>query len=62
MRYVLWALPKGKKDPIYERILLSSATKADIAKIKKLATKDGWHSFRVMPLDGKKPDFVGAIR
>lgn len=54
--WVLWGLPRGKRDRIHERILYTQAkSEADVERVKALAAKDGWHSFRVQTLDLSKP-------
>lgn len=54
--WVLWGLPRGKRDRIHERILYTQAkSEADLERVKALAAKDGWHSFRVQVLDLSKP-------
>jgi len=62
MEIILWGLPAGETDPIHQVILATNCrNQADIAKVKKVASADGWHSFRIQVIDGSKPDFVGAI-
>ena len=59
--WVLWGLPRGKRDRIHERILYTQAkSEADVERVKALAAKDGWHSFRVQVLDLSKPFDAGA--
>ena len=54
--WVLWGLPRGKRDRIHEKILYTQAkSEADVERVKGLAAKDGWHSFRVQVLDLSKP-------
>jgi hypothetical protein len=62
--YVLWGTPKGSNDPIDEKVLYTQGkTEADIERVKGLAAKEGWHSFRVQVLDlGAKPDFTKGLR
>lgn len=49
--YALWGLPKGETDPFHAQVLLAgphtSRTPAHLAKVRKVAARDGWHSFRV---------------
>lgn len=56
---ILWGLPKGKTDRLYEKVLYTKAkTKEDVEKVKIMAAKDGWHGFRVTNLDlDEKPQF-----
>lgn len=58
---VIWGKPAGSNDPLDERVLSTQCkTVVDIEKIKEIASKDGWHSFRVVKMDmTKKPDFLG---
>jgi len=59
--WVLWGLPRGKRDRIHERILYTQAkSEADLERVKALAAKDGWHSFRVQTIDLSKPFNAGA--
>ena len=62
---VVWALPAGKADRLYEQIMICNRgvlTAADCAKVKAAASKDGWHSFRVVEMDlNAKPDFVKSL-
>ena len=60
---VLWGIPQGSNDAIDEKILFTKArSQADIERIKAIASKDGWHSFRVQILDSEaKPDFLGGL-
>jgi hypothetical protein len=59
---ILWGIPKGKTDRLDEELLLSNAINDEhIEKIKALAEKDGWHSFRVSVIDDKFPDFTKTI-
>ena len=62
---VIWALPAGKSDRLYEQLMICNRgviATADCAKIKAAASKDGWHSFRVVQMDlNAKPDFVKSL-
>ena len=60
---ILWALPAGETDRLYEKIMSSHCrTVHDCQRIKALAEKDGWHSFRITHLDlTGKPDFIGPL-
>lgn len=62
---VIWALPAGKHDRLYEQIMICNRgplSKADCAKVKAAAAKDGWHSFRVVQMDlNAKPDFSKSL-
>lgn len=60
----VWAKPAGQTDALHEQIMSTQCkTLADVERIKKIAGKDGWHSFRVVKLDlNAKPDFARAVR
>jgi hypothetical protein len=59
---VLYGLPKDAKERHEEVLLLTNATPALIEKVKRLAAKDGFHSFRVAVIDlSTPPDFRKAI-
>jgi hypothetical protein len=54
--YVLWGLPKGSNDHLDAVVLLSCGrSPEDVEKVKKLASKEGWHTFRVQVIDLSKP-------
>jgi hypothetical protein len=54
--YILWGLPKGKTDALYQQILSTqSKTPAQVEEVKRRAAKEGWHSFRVQILDMSEP-------
>lgn len=60
---VLYGIPKGKTERYEEVLLLTKATEERIAKVKVLAAKDGFHSFRVAKIDlSVAPDFTKTIR
>lgn len=50
MAYVLWGTPQGQTDALYEQPLTTRETARDCEIIQKIAAKDGWHSFRIVPL------------
>ncbi len=64
----LWARPKGQTDALYEQpIYTVGRTMEDIERVKKLAAKDGWHTFRVQRIDLSKPynpqqEFARTVR
>jgi hypothetical protein len=66
--YVLWGLPKGQTDALYQKILYTQGkTMADVERVKGMASRDGWHSFRVQTIDTSKPfdaraAFAGGVR
>jgi len=65
---VLWARPAGKTNALYEEpIYTQGRTMEDIERVKKLAAKDGWHTFRVQRIDLSEPynpqkEFAATIR
>lgn len=59
---VLWAIPKGKTDALFEEIITSTTCKAHFDKARKWALEQGFHSLRIQQIDGSLPDFVGAIQ
>ena len=60
--YVLWGTPAGQTDALYARPLTCTADLARVNQVREMATRDGWHSFRVQALDGSRPDFAAAVR
>ena len=64
----LWARPKGQTDALYEQpIYTVGRTMEDVERVKKLAAKDGWHTFRVQRIDLSKPynaqqEFAATVR
>lgn len=60
---LLWGLPKGATERHEEELLLTNATPELIERVKVLAAKDGFHSFRVATIDlSVAPDFVKAVQ
>jgi len=60
---ILYGIPKGLSERYEEVILLTNATSEKIERVKVLATKDGFHSFRVAEIDlSVVPDFSKVIR
>jgi hypothetical protein len=58
---LLYGLPKGATERHEEVLLLSHGTPARIEKAKELATKDGFHSFRVAELDLSEAGFNDMV-
>jgi hypothetical protein len=55
---VLYGLPKDATERYEEVLLLTNATTEKIERVKDLATRDGFHSFRVAHIDlSAPPDF-----
>jgi hypothetical protein len=66
--YILWAVPKGETDQLHAKpIYTQGRSPQDVERVKALAAKEGWHSFRVQVLDLAKPfdapkAFAKAVR
>lgn len=61
--YILWALPAGKTDRLDEKPLVSfPITTEQAEKVKAVASKDGWHGFRLALETGEIPDFGKGVR
>lgn len=60
---IIWGLPEGETDRLQEQVLSSHCkTARDIEKVKRAASADGWHSFRIVRLDlSAPPDFVSVV-
>lgn len=57
---VLWAYKKGQtRDD--EQVITSTTDPEHLAKAKEWAKANGFTGFRTSVIDGKIPDFVGAI-
>jgi hypothetical protein len=55
---ILYGIPKGATERYEEVLLLTNATPETIKKVKALAAKDGFHSFRVAKINlDAPPDF-----
>jgi hypothetical protein len=55
---LLYGIPKGATERYEEVLLLTNATPEKIERVKELATRDGFHSFRVAQIDlSTPPDF-----
>lgn len=49
--YILWALPKGSTDRLDEKVMAEGLyTPAQVDDVKRRASADGWHSFRVVAM------------
>ncbi len=60
---VLYGLPKGETERYTEALLATNRTDAQFEMIKRIASVDGWHSFRIAKIDLRTPpDFRKAIR
>jgi hypothetical protein len=62
VEYLLYGIPKGETERYTEVLLLTNATPAKVEKVKELATRDGFHSFRVASIDlSVAPDFAKTL-
>jgi hypothetical protein len=61
--YIVWALPEGTRNPIDEMFLAEVKTQEQVEKIKKLATEQGFHSFRITDFSmSTPPNFAAAVQ
>jgi hypothetical protein len=59
---ILYGIPAGATERYAEVLLLTNATPEQIEKVKALAAKDGFHSFRVAEVDlSVPPDFTKCV-
>lgn len=59
---LLYGIPKGETERYTEDLLATTCTnQADIDKVIAVASKDGWHSFRVAYWDGSVPNFGNTL-
>lgn len=59
---ILYGIPKGETERYTEVLLLTNATPETIEQVKKLATRDGFHSFREAVIDlSVVPDFRKTV-
>ena len=62
MALIVWGKPQGKTDGLSETLLAETCRNAgDVARVKSAASRDGWHSFRVVEWNGEAPDFRKTI-
>lgn len=63
VEYVLYGLPKHSTERYDEVLLLSDASDySRVERCKELATRDGFHSFRIAAIDlSKPPDFRNVL-
>jgi hypothetical protein len=58
--FILWATPKGETDALHAQpIYTQGKSMADVERVKGLAAKEGWHSFKVQTLDISQPFDAG---
>lgn len=59
---VLYGIPAGNTERYQEVLLLTNATPENIERVRVLAARDGFHSFRVAVIDlSTPPDFRRTI-
>jgi len=59
---LVYGLAAGETERYMEQLLATACkTDADVERVKVIAAKDGWHSFRVTTWDGLAPDFLRVI-
>ena len=59
---ILYGIPKDKTERYDEVLLLTNANDDLIERVKVMATKDGFHSFRVAHVNlSKVPNFAAAV-
>ena len=60
---VMYGIPKDGTERYMEVLLLTNATDTKIERVKELAAKDGFHSFRVATIDlGAVPNFRNTLQ
>ncbi len=60
---VLYGKRKDRAEDWHEEILLTNATPEKIERVKALAARDGFESFRIAEIDlSTGPDFGKAVR
>ena len=57
---VLWGTKKGAPN-WQEEVMIETDDADTLELVRILAEKDGFDRFRVQILDGKAPDFIGAV-
>jgi hypothetical protein len=59
---LLYGLRKGETEQYKEDLLATNCrNEEDVEKVKEVAAKDGFHSFRVTTWDGSPPNFAGTV-
>jgi hypothetical protein len=59
--YIVYGLAKDATERYMEELLLVTTEKANIDKVRKLASAEGWHSFRVATYNGEAPNFTNTL-
>ncbi len=60
MLYVLWGTAKGAQS-WEEDVIVETEDGVKLQKAMAFAKAKGFTNLRVLKLDGKKPDFIGAL-
>ncbi len=59
---LLYGLPQGETERYTEQLLATNRTEAQFEVIKRIASADGWHSFRIASCDlSKAPNFASTL-
>lgn len=61
MEYILYGLAKDATESWQEDLLLADESLERINKVIAIATRDGFHSFRIATFNGELPDFTKTI-
>lgn len=59
--YLLYGLPHGQTERYTELLLIATTDRAIIDRVRGLAERDGFHSFREVTYSGEAPDFSKTI-
>jgi hypothetical protein len=62
MEFLLYGLRRGETERYMEVLLATRPTKEAAESVIEIATREGFHSFRIATFDGSPPDFVGALK
>lgn len=63
LEYAMWGLPAGCTERYEEVLLLSASDVRKVERVKELAARDGFHSFRIAAIDlDVPPDFTKVLR
>lgn len=59
--YLLYGLHKDESRDYMETLLLVTKDKNQIDRVIKIASVDGWHSFRTATYNGEAPNFTNTL-
>lgn len=60
---LVYGLARGETERYTEELLAESCrTAADVEAVKRAASADGFHSFRVTTWDGSAPNFAATVK